>query len=146
MREYRGTLTKPGTDSPHRNRSVEENLALFAKMAAGEMADGERRPLRREREEPIPHREAEASTHEGGSGVANTLRGCTRGVSSSQRGVGGSHSVGKGRSHTVQRGDRGASTSHQGDVELPAPHERGIVRSQLLTMGAGWGAELTGLM
>ncbi|KAL3916478.1 MAG: hypothetical protein SGPRY_006806, partial [Prymnesium sp.] len=78
MREYRGTLTKPGTDSPHRTRSVEENLALFAKMAAGEMADGERRPLKREREEPILHREAEAPTHEGGSGVANTLRGTSR--------------------------------------------------------------------
>ncbi|XPE63996.1 glutamate--tRNA ligase family protein [Shigella flexneri] len=32
MREYRGTLTAPGKNSPFRNRSVEENLALFAKM------------------------------------------------------------------------------------------------------------------
>lgn len=40
MREYRGTLTEPGKDSPHRNRSVEENLDLFAKMRAGEFPDG----------------------------------------------------------------------------------------------------------
>lgn len=42
MREYRGTLTEPGKDSPCRNRSVEENLDLFARMRAGEFADGER--------------------------------------------------------------------------------------------------------
>lgn len=41
VREYRGTLTKPGKDSPYRNRSVEENLDLFAKMTAGEIADGD---------------------------------------------------------------------------------------------------------
>ncbi len=40
MREYRGTLTEPGKDSPYRNRSVEENRELFAKMRAGEFADG----------------------------------------------------------------------------------------------------------
>ena len=40
MREYRGTLTEPGKNSPYRDRSVEENLALFAKMRAGEFADG----------------------------------------------------------------------------------------------------------
>jgi len=42
MREYRGTLTEPGTQSPHRNRTVAENLALFAGMKAGEFADGSR--------------------------------------------------------------------------------------------------------
>ena len=42
MREYRGTLTEPGKPSPHRDRSVKENLELFAKMKAGEYADGER--------------------------------------------------------------------------------------------------------
>jgi glutaminyl-tRNA synthetase len=42
MREYRGTLTEPGRDSPFRNRSVEENLELFRRMRAGEFADGER--------------------------------------------------------------------------------------------------------
>ncbi len=36
IREYRGTLTSPGTDSPYRNRSVEENLDLFRRMRAGE--------------------------------------------------------------------------------------------------------------
>ncbi len=41
IREYRGTLTKAGVDSPHRNRSVEENLDLFRRMRAGEFADGE---------------------------------------------------------------------------------------------------------
>ena len=40
MREYRGTLTAPGRDSPWRDRSVEENLDLFARMKAGEFADG----------------------------------------------------------------------------------------------------------
>lgn len=40
IREYRGTLTEPGRDSPHRTRSVDENLALFARMRAGEFPDG----------------------------------------------------------------------------------------------------------
>ena len=40
MREYRGTLTVPGKDSPYRNRSVEENLDLFERMRKGEFADG----------------------------------------------------------------------------------------------------------
>ena len=42
MRQYRGTLTQPGTDSPYRNRTVEENLDLFARMRTGEFADGSR--------------------------------------------------------------------------------------------------------
>ncbi len=42
MREYRGTLTEPGKESPYRNRSVEENLDLFARMRAGEFPDGAR--------------------------------------------------------------------------------------------------------
>jgi glutaminyl-tRNA synthetase len=42
MREYRGTLTEPGKNSPYRDRSVEENLDLFAKMRAGEFPDGAR--------------------------------------------------------------------------------------------------------
>jgi glutaminyl-tRNA synthetase len=41
-REYRGTLTAPGTDSPYRDRSAEENLDLFARMKAGEFPDGSR--------------------------------------------------------------------------------------------------------
>jgi glutaminyl-tRNA synthetase len=40
MREYRGSLTEPGKESPNRNRSVEENLELFEKMKNGEFADG----------------------------------------------------------------------------------------------------------
>ena len=40
IRRTRGTLTEPGGDSPHRNRSVRENLDLFARMRAGEFADG----------------------------------------------------------------------------------------------------------
>lgn len=40
MREYRGTLTEPGKESPYRNRSVEENLDLFERMKNGEFEDG----------------------------------------------------------------------------------------------------------
>ncbi len=42
IREYRGTLSSPGKESPYRNRSVEENLDLFRRMTDGEFADGER--------------------------------------------------------------------------------------------------------
>ena len=42
IREYRGTLTEPGKESPYRNRSVEENLELFENMRAGKYADGEK--------------------------------------------------------------------------------------------------------
>lgn len=42
VREYRGTLTEPGRDSPYRTRSVEENLDLFRRMRAGEFPDGAR--------------------------------------------------------------------------------------------------------
>ncbi|MBE2893709.1 glutamine--tRNA ligase [Spirabiliibacterium falconis] len=40
IRQYRGTLTEPGKNSPYRDRSVEENLALFEKMRRGEFAEG----------------------------------------------------------------------------------------------------------
>lgn len=42
MREYRGTLTEPGKNSPYRDRSVEENLDLFERMKKGEFNDGEK--------------------------------------------------------------------------------------------------------
>ena len=42
IREYRGTLTEPGRDSPYRTRTVEENLDLFRRMRAGEFPDGSR--------------------------------------------------------------------------------------------------------
>ena len=42
IREYRGTLTVPGRESPYRNRSVEENLDLFQRMRAGEFPEGSR--------------------------------------------------------------------------------------------------------
>jgi len=42
IREYRGTLTKPGRNSPYRDRSVEENLELFERMKKGEFPDGSR--------------------------------------------------------------------------------------------------------
>jgi glutaminyl-tRNA synthetase len=42
IRKYRGTLTEPGKESPYRNRAVEENLDLFARMKAGEFPDGTR--------------------------------------------------------------------------------------------------------
>ena len=41
IRQYRGTLTEPGKESPDRNRSIEENLDLFARMRNGEFADGQ---------------------------------------------------------------------------------------------------------
>ena len=50
IREYRGTLTRPGRNSPFRNRSIEENLDLFERMRAGEFKDGEHvlfNPVRR---------------------------------------------------------------------------------------------------
>ncbi|MDD6021722.1 MAG: glutamine--tRNA ligase/YqeY domain fusion protein [Oscillospiraceae bacterium] len=40
IREYRGTLTEPGKDSPYKNRSIEENLDLFQRMTDGEFPDG----------------------------------------------------------------------------------------------------------
>ena len=40
MREYRGTLTEPGKESPYRNRPVDENLSLFSRMRKGEMTEG----------------------------------------------------------------------------------------------------------
>ncbi len=42
MREYRGTLTEPGKNSPHRDRSIDDNLDLFARMRAGEFKEGQR--------------------------------------------------------------------------------------------------------
>ena len=42
IREYRGTLTEPGKESPYRNRSVEENLDLFERMRKGEFGNGEK--------------------------------------------------------------------------------------------------------
>ena len=42
VRRYRGTLTEPGTESPYRNRAVEENIDLFQRMKAGEFSDGSR--------------------------------------------------------------------------------------------------------
>jgi len=42
IRRHRGTLTEPGIESPHRNRTVEENLDLFERMKAGEYQDGEK--------------------------------------------------------------------------------------------------------
>ncbi|MCP4368458.1 MAG: glutamine--tRNA ligase/YqeY domain fusion protein [Deltaproteobacteria bacterium] len=40
IRDYRGTLTEPGSESPYRNRSIEENLDLFSRMRTGEFEDG----------------------------------------------------------------------------------------------------------
>lgn len=42
IREYRGTLTEPGKDSPYRDRTVEENLELFENMKNGVYKDGEK--------------------------------------------------------------------------------------------------------
>ena len=40
IRQYRGTLTEPGKESPYRNRSVEENLQLFEEMKEGKYSEG----------------------------------------------------------------------------------------------------------
>ena len=42
IRQYRGTLSEPGKNSPYRDRTVEENLDLFEKMKNGQFADGEK--------------------------------------------------------------------------------------------------------
>lgn len=49
IREYRGTLTEPGKNSPYRDRSVEENLDLFRRMTEGEFANGEKGASRQDR-------------------------------------------------------------------------------------------------
>jgi len=54
IRSYRGTLTKPGTDSPYRDRSVTENLDLFRRMREGEFPDG-RRVLRAKIDMALPN-------------------------------------------------------------------------------------------
>ncbi len=75
MREHRGTLTKPGKDSPCRSRSVEENLDLFQRMKNGEFKDGEK-VLRAKIDmaspninmrDPIVYRIAHAEHHNTGS-------------------------------------------------------------------------------
>ncbi|MBC5996822.1 glutamine--tRNA ligase/YqeY domain fusion protein [Romboutsia ilealis] len=75
MREYRGTLTEPGKDSPYRNRTVEENLNLFERMKNGEFKDGEK-VLRAKIDmsspninfrDPIIYRIAHASHHNTGN-------------------------------------------------------------------------------
>ncbi len=73
VREQRGTLTEPGQNSPYRNRSVEENLDLFARMKAGEFPDGRAHSARQNRhgvEESqyarphhVPHSARRASSH-----------------------------------------------------------------------------------
>lgn len=74
IKEYRGTLTKPGKESPYRNRTVEENLDLFERMRKGEFADGEK-VLRAKIDmaspninmrDPIIYRIAHASHHKTG--------------------------------------------------------------------------------
>jgi len=75
VREYRGTLTEPGKDSPYRNRLVEENLDLFARMRAGEFEDGSR-TLRAKidmahpninKRDPVMYRILKASHHRTGA-------------------------------------------------------------------------------
>ena len=73
VREYRGTLTEPGRESPYRNRSVEENLDLFERMRAGEFPGRLAHPARQDRHgvaQPeharsgdVPHPARRASPH-----------------------------------------------------------------------------------
>ncbi len=74
MKEYRGTLTEPGKDSPYRNRTIEENLDLFERMKNGEFKDG-KKVLRAKIDmsspninfrDPIIYRIAHASHHNTG--------------------------------------------------------------------------------
>ena len=74
MREYRGTLTEPGKNSPYRDRSIEENLAFFEAMKNGEFKDGEK-VLRAKIDmaspninmrDPVIYREAHLSHHNSG--------------------------------------------------------------------------------
>ena len=58
IREYRGTLTEPGRDSPYRNRPVDENLDLFRRMKAGEFPDGSTRAAREDRHGVAEHQHA----------------------------------------------------------------------------------------
>ncbi len=80
IRDYRGTLTEPGKDSPYRNRSVEENLDLFARMKNGEFPDGSR-VLRAKIDmasgnlnmrDPVIYRILHASHHRTGDKCAST--------------------------------------------------------------------------
>ncbi len=74
IREYRGTLTEPGKESPYRNRSVEENLELFENMKNGMYADGEKvlrakidmAPANINMRDPIIYRVAHISHHRTG--------------------------------------------------------------------------------
>ena len=58
IRAYRGTLTEPGKDSPHRSRTVDENLDLFTRMRAGEFPDGDPRAAREDRHGFAEHHDA----------------------------------------------------------------------------------------
>ena len=58
IRQYRGTLTEPGVESPYRNRSVEENLALFLSMKNGEMRRRPASPARQDRHGVGQHQHA----------------------------------------------------------------------------------------
>jgi glutaminyl-tRNA synthetase len=76
VRDYRGTLTRPGTESPYRGRSVEENLDLFRRMRGGEFADGARTLRARidmahpnlNMRDPVMYRILHASHHRTGGG------------------------------------------------------------------------------
>ena len=58
IRDYRGTLTTPGRNSPYRDRSIEENLDLFQRMRAGEFKDGDVRAAGQDRHGLPEHRDA----------------------------------------------------------------------------------------
>jgi len=79
IREYRGTLTAPGKNSPYRDRSVEENLALFEKMRAGGFKEGEA-CLRAKMTWPPPLSSC-AIRSSIGSSLPNTIRPVTSGAS-----------------------------------------------------------------
>jgi glutaminyl-tRNA synthetase len=76
MREYRGTLTEPGRESPFRNRSVEENLDLFRRMRAGRVRGRRPRAAREDRHGVRQHQHARSGDVSDTQDAAPTHRGC----------------------------------------------------------------------
>ena len=119
IREYRGTLTEPGKNSPYRDRSVEENLDLFERMRAGEFPDGSR-TLRAKIDmaspnlnmrDPVMYRilHADASSHAATSGAS--IRCTTSPTASPTRSSGSRIRSARWSSRTTGRCTTGTSRS-----------------------------------
>ena len=96
IREYRGTLTEPGKESPYRNRSVEENLQLFEEMKNGKYADGRCVAMTRWMPEARPicaMRQIDSST----SLAATSMRSANSSITTTICGIGSSSSSAEAR-------------------------------------------------